>query len=278
MEYSIDTTKYIDRMVSLCARFGVYINLKEPKTIQDKIAWLNIYEPNRLKCKCADKIKLHEYCKEVLGKDICIPIIKVWDKADDIDFDSLPDKFVLKCNHGSGMNIIVTDKSSLNRRSAVNSLNSWMKDDFTFRNGFEAHYHDIERKVFAEEYEGDGKVSPDDYKFLCFNGEPKFVQVFGDRYGKDRHLNYYDTDFNKLSMYRVDFTHRPDIDDKKPEHLDTMLEYARKLSAPFKFVRVDLYEINGEVCLGELTFTPGAMLFKYKKPEDEIKVGNMVKL
>ena len=114
-KYSIDTESYIDKMVSFIKRnSGLDINLKNPVTIQDKLCWLNIYEPSKLKTKCADKILLHEYCKDTLGFDICVPIIKVYNNTDEINFDELPNKFVMKCNHGSGMNIIVKDKSQIN--------------------------------------------------------------------------------------------------------------------------------------------------------------------
>ena len=278
MGYSIDTTKYIEKMKSFCMSQGVNIDLENPKTIQDKLAWLNIYDEDPLKTKCADKIKLHEYCKEVLGEDICVPIIKIYNKAEDINFDELPDQFVLKCNHGSGMNIIAKDKSKLNIEDAKRKLNYWMRDNFAFRNGFEAHYNDIERKIFTEKYmEVDGK-SPYDYKVLCFNGEPKYIQVFGDRFNSTRHMNYYDMDFNYVDLARRDFTNRPDVKHKKPDNFELMIEYSKNLSKPFKFVRVDFYEVNGNLILGEMTFTPGAMGFRYRKDEDNIEVGKLLKL
>ena len=116
MAYTIDTLKYADKSLSACKKHGLNIDLQNPKTIQDKLVWLNIYDANPLKTLCADKIKIHDYCKDTLGKDICVPIIKTYDKPKDINFDELPDSFVLKCNHGSGMNIIVKDKKSLNKK------------------------------------------------------------------------------------------------------------------------------------------------------------------
>ena len=123
MEYSIDTEKYIDKMISFVKRVsGLDINLKNPVTIQDKLCWLNIYEPMKLKTKCADKLLLHEYCKEMLGVDLCVPVIKVYNNTSEINWDELPDKFVIKCNHGSGMNIIVKDKSKLDRNGSISLL------------------------------------------------------------------------------------------------------------------------------------------------------------
>jgi hypothetical protein len=278
MKYTIDTTKYIDKLLGFCKKHGLDINLDKPITIQDKLCWLDIYDTDPLKVKCADKIKIHEYCVEKLGKDICIPIIGIYNTTDDIDWKSLPNSFVAKCNHGSGMNIIVSDKTKLDVKDAINKLNTWMRRDFAFQNGFEAHYHDIEKKIFIEQYMNDGHKDLIDYKILCFNGKPKFIQVIGGRNESTRHLNYYDENFNFVDICRLDFKNNPNIKDNKPKNLNEMFELAEKLSQPFKFVRVDFYEIEGKVYLGELTFTPGAMIFKYKNKEDNIKMGNYLKL
>ena len=276
--YSIDTTKYIGKMLDFLRLNGIIIDLNNPKTIQDKLSWLNIYDINPLKTKCADKIKLHEYCKDILGEDICIPIIKIYDRVDDIIWDELPEKFVIKCNHGSGMNIICRNKNNFDKLNAIDKLSKWMKDDFAFRNGFEAHYHDIQHKIFVEEYKNDGNKDLIDYKFLCFNGTPIYCQVIGGRNEKSRHLNYYDMDFDFVDISRDDFQNNPKIIDKKPINFEKMKEFSKILSEPFKFVRVDFYEIDGRVFLGELTFTPGAMAFKYKNDDDNIKVGSLLKL
>ena len=270
LSYSIDTTKYIDRMLTVCKSQGLNINLDNPQTIQDKLCWLNIYDTNPLKVKCADKIKLHEYCKDVLGEDICVPIIKVYNNVSEINWDELPNQFVMKCNHGSGMNIICTDKSKLNKVDAINKLNRWMKDDFAFRNGFEAHYHDIEHKIFVETILGNGDIM--DYKFWCFNGEPKLWTINnGNGHGD---IMYYYMDGSKCNLYGV----KDNESYQKPRRFQEMVNYANLLSNRFKFVRVDFYEIDGRVFLGELTFTPGAMAFKYKNDDDNIKVGSLLKL
>jgi hypothetical protein len=278
MEYSIDTEKYIDKMVSFVKRVsGLDINLKNPVTIQDKLCWLNIYEPMKLKTKCADKLLLHEYCKEKLGVDLCIPVIKVYNNTSEINWDELPDKFVIKCNHGSGMNIIVKDKSKLDRNGSIYLLNKWMNTDFSMVNGFEAHYHDIERKIFVEEYMNDGHETLYDYKFWCFNGDPKFYTI-NDGNGHGAWMKFYDIDNNELQYKRTDFLSEPTCVLSSPYHFKDMVKYAKILSEHFKFVRVDFYEINGNVYLGELTFTPGAMAFKFKSHKDHTNIGNMLSL
>lgn len=179
---TLNNEAYIGRMLKSCKSHGAVINLKNPKTIQDKLCWLNIYDVNPLKSLCADKVRVHEYCKDVLGEDICVPLVGVYDCGDEISLDKLPKRFVAKCNHGSGMNIIVTDKGKVNIGKMRGTLDGWLAVDFTFRNGFESHYHGIERKILIEEYlecKDPGGIV--DYKFYCFNGKPKVVGVFSDR-------------------------------------------------------------------------------------------------
>ena len=270
--------KHKDKAINAAKRRGININLDRPITIQDKLEWLNIYDVNPLKWKCADKVKIHEYSKEILGEDICVPLLGVYNNTKEIDWNKLPNQFVIKCNHGSGMNCIVRDKSKANKNDIFSKLNRWMKDDFTFRNGFESHYHWIDRKILIEEYKNDGHNDLIDYKFLCFNGKPIYCQVIGGRNDSTRHLNYYNMDFRLVNMCRTDFRNNPKILDAKPKQFEQMREYAFKLSNSFKFVRVDFYEINGKVYLGEMTFTPGVNHFKYANNNDNTKVGSFLKI
>ena len=260
------------RYVSGCR---VRCNIDEPETIQEKLMWLNIYDADPLKSDCADKLKVKEYAKRILGKDISLPTLKIWNSADEIDFDELPDKFVLKCNHGSGMNIIVKDKSQINQNNVRQQLAKWLSDDFAFKVGFESHYHWIERKIFAEELIDEGNGDLKDYKFWCFNGEPMFWTI-NDGNGHGNWMNFYDMDKNLLSYKRKDYPDEPSSKIEMPVCFDNLAKYSSKLSKAFKFVRIDFYEIDGKPFLGEMTFTPGAFIFKYKNPEDEIKVGNLL--
>jgi len=269
---------YLDSLQSFLYEKQCNYDIINPKTLPEKINWLKIFDTTSLKTLCADKIKVHQYCKKKLGKDICIPILKEYKSVDDIDFNKLPKSFVLKCNHGSGMNIIVTDKSKLDIDKVKEKLNNWLNCDFSFRNGYEMQYHKIDRKIFAETYMNDGHSDLTDYKFLCFNGEPKLCQVINDRNNSNRHLNYYDMNFKFVNISRLDFPNNPTLIDKRPKCFKQMKEYAKKLAQEFKFVRVDFYEINGKIYLGELTFTPGAGRIAYKNPNDGIYLGNMLDL
>ena len=253
--------------------------MENPVTIQDKLRWLNIYDADPLKSECADKLKVKDYARKITGVDLGVPNIAVWNKVEDIDFSLLPDKFVLKCNHGSGMNIIVKNKSQFNQVDALNKLRQWMNEDFAFRNGFESHYHWIQRKIFAEEYiEVDGQDDIPDYKFMCFNGIPTYMQVISDRNNSNKRLNYYDMNMQKCSLSQINMKANYNIDDILPIRFDLMKQYASLLSRDFKFVRVDFYEVKGRIYLGEMTFTPAAFLFRYVNAEDEIKDGKLLTL
>ena len=134
-----------------------------------------------------------------LNKDICIPIIAEYKRPEDIDFSKLPNKFVIKCNHGSGYNIIVKDKKKINIKDICNKLNTWLKEDYSLKYYCELHYKNIPHKIFIEKYmENDGKSALTDYKFSCFNGEPKFCQVMNDRFTNKLHFNYYDLSFKPI--------------------------------------------------------------------------------
>ena len=249
------------------------INLKDPITIEDKINWLKIYDCTPLKGKCADKLGVHEYVIDKLGKDICVPVIKVYDDVKEINFDELPNKFVLKANHGYNMNIICNDKTKLNKNDIINKCKKWLSTDFGYES-CQPHYSYIRPKIFAENllYDEKQQTSLYDYKFWCFNGEPKLWTI-NDGHGHGD-IMYYDMNDKPINLYGVEYNNAYE----KPKNFDLMVDYAKKLSTDFYFVRVDFYEVNDVVYLGELTFTPGRGYFRYKTPEDEVMVGNMLTL
>ena len=251
-------------------------NLENPKTLMEKIQWLKIYDSSFLKTYCADKISIHNYCEDKLGMDICIPILEVYDNPNKIEWNKLPSKFVIKCNHGSAFNIIVKDKNKLNIKNTIDKLNKWLKIDYSTR-FYELHYHNIPHKILIEEYkENLGSLDLMDYKFYCFNGEPKFCQVITDRHTNEK-ISHYDLNWNYSKIYdEYPYNSIPNI--QKPKNLELMIEYAKKLSNDFKFVRVDFYEINDTVYLGELTFTPGAGYIKYRNSNIDLTLGEMLKL
>ena len=244
-------------------------------TIQDKLNYLLIHESPENKTNIVDKILLRNYSKQILGKDICVPIIKVYNNVDEINLDELPDKFVLKCNHGSGMNIICKDKNKFNLTKAKENLMNWMKINYGLLK-FEYQYINVKRKIFAEKYLVDNII---DYKFNCYNGEPKFIRVKNHIKGKNVN-NIYDINWNltNIDFNYTDFVRDPQVKNQKPINLDLMINYARLLSSNFCFCRVDFYEINGTVYLGELTFAPGNVEMKYNSIEMSIYLGNLLNI
>lgn len=241
-------------------------------TFEDKINWIAVHDVNRLKGKCADKILLHQYSKRILKKDICNKILKIYDDPSKIDISELPEQFVLKTNHGSGFNIIVNNKTNLNIKYAKKNLHDWLQYDYGANTG-QFHYSFIKKKAFAEEYIGS---SLNNYKFMCYNSVPIFVYL-SKKFNHRKYRTFYDMNWKKLDFdclsEKDPFNIYP-----KPKTFELMKKYAHKLSRPFKFVRIDLYEYKGEVRLGELTFTPMNGHFLCKKPEHNIELGKYLKL
>ena len=243
---------------------------------QEKVNYLMIHESPEYKSILSDKIRIHEYSKKILGKDICVPILKVYDNVDEINLDELPDKFVLKCNHGSDMNIFCKDKSKFNLDEAKRSLNSWVNNNYAFVNG-EIQYLFIKRKILSAPYLGDNIF---DYKFFCFHGEPKYV-VANKVLDKDMHTKLYN--FYDLNWTLTDFElgvpgylRKPELQIEKPKNFDLMIDYAKKLSNEFVFVRVDLYEINNTVFLSELTFSPSNLNMHFKNQQQCKFLGSLI--
>jgi len=239
-------------------------------TFEDKINWLIIHDTNKLKGKCADKISLHKYSKMKLGKDICNKILKIYKSVKDINIKELPKQFVFKTNHGSKYNIIVENKEKLNLKKAKNLLKIWMNKDFGEKHA-EFHYSFIKPKLFVEEYIGKNLKN---YKFLCYNGKPKYIYL-SIKEGTQKYRNFYDMNWNFINIYCLSRPH-PKNYYPKPKFFEIMKKYAKILSQDFKFVRVDLYELENEVRLGELTFTPMDSFFYCEKKEQEIELGKEI--
>ena len=241
---------------------GKDLNLKNPKDFNEKIQWLIVNKYGRKEAKYADKIAVRDYIKEIGCENLLTKLYGTYNNFDEIDFDKLPEKFVLKTNHDCGSVVICKDKSLFNKEEAKAKLNKSLKRNFTQVN-LEYHYKYIKPMIMCEEYidDGSGKI-PTDYKFFCFNGNPECVRVGTDRDNLLR-LDYYDLEWNYL-----DYSNEEDKSEKKlekPKNLNEMVEIAKKLSKPFQFVRADLYDCNGKIYFGELTLTPSAGLNKHTK-------------
>ena len=268
--------EYLPDRLYLSLRFkrltGYSMNWKKPVSFNQKLQWMKLYDRNPLYSTCADKVQVRDFVASVIGTSYLIPVIGVYDKAEDIDYDKLPSQFVLKCNHGAKYNIICKDKALFDKEKTTRLLNKWLKEKY-YRKLREYHYKKIPPKIICEqymEYLATGQLEY--YKVFTIAGEPYMIQVDLDRFGEHRR-NIYDTNWTLLDV-EISFPKGPAV--PRPVVLEEMLSCARKLAAPFAEVRVDFYIINGKLYFGEMTFFSGAGFSKYRPLSFEFEMGNKV--
>lgn len=249
---------------------GYKLNLKNPKTLNEKLQWLKLYywanDPNAI--QCADKYAVRSYIESVGKKDIINEIHFVWDEPNEIDWEALPNKFVLKCNHGCAYNIICKDKSKLDENETKRILQKWIHEDFSKFNA-EPHYAKIKRKIICEKFL-EGEVI--NYNIYVFNGKAVFFSVaggLGD--GVDEYLTYYNPDGTVADFKNRDY---PAKVSELSALLPDMIEIAEYLAKDFPMVRVDLFDINGKIILSEMTFTPGGALIPFSSVEADRMLGD----
>lgn len=257
-------------------RAGYPVDLERPEKFSEKQQWYKLHSRLALMQKCADKLAVREYVKNN-GYDNCLnTLLGVYKKACEIDYSSLPDRFVLKASHGSAMNYIVKDKNTFPRKQAGMMMDSWMHQNIAW-GGREWVYLNMPRHIIAEAYLEDETGGLQDYKFFCFNGEPRFLQVTGGRFSEHKFQNFYDLEWNLLPFGK-DLPSNPDIHVLKPNQFEFMIKMSRDLCKPFQFVRVDLYQANGKVYFGEMTFFPAGGAPDFKPSEYDKIVGDMWEL
>ncbi|ACS99092.1 ATP-grasp fold amidoligase family protein [Paenibacillus sp. JDR-2] len=233
---------------------GYKLNLNYPKTLSEKIHWIKINGKLTRFSDLVDKYEVRRYVGNIIGEEYLIPLIGVYENSRKIDFNKLPKEFIIKATHSSGWNLIVSDKSKLNWSITCRKIDKWINASF-YRITGEENYKNIRGRVVIEELIHDDSGDLKDYKFFCYHGEPKYVQLDGGRYNTHKR-DMYDTDWNKINV-RYGYNNF-DTPIEKPKMLDLMVELSRKLSKGFAFVRVDLYCVNeSEILFGEMTFTPG---------------------
>lgn len=269
---NMDDKKFIEKMFK--ATMDYPLNLENPKSFNEKLQWLKLYDRNPLYTKLVDKYKVREYISEKIGEDYLIPLLGVWDDPEEIDFDSLPNKFVLKCNHNSGLGMcICTDKSKIDIKKVKNELKSGLAQNY-YLNGREWPYKNVSRKIICEKYMTDetGK-NLRDYKFYCFDGKPKIVGIYQDRNSdKETTGDFFDMNFEwvDLKFGMPNALNKP----QKPQKFQEMIKIAEILSEGMPEVRVDLYISNNKIYFGELTFFDGGGFDKIEPLEWDYKLGS----
>lgn len=255
---------------------GCDCHLENPQTLGEKIQWLKLYDCAPEKGRLADKYLVRDWVSEKAGERYLVPLLGVWDSVQDIDFDVLPDRFVLKATHGSGWNIVVSDKGELDVDATRAKLARWLNTREAMTGGFELHYEYCEPRVIAEQYMEDDSGGLRDYKFITFDGEVQFILAIEGRFA-DKVSCAYLADWTRAPFtygYRVG--RNGEI--KKPEKLDEMLELACVLGKGFPFARVDFYEVEGRVYFSEITFTAANGLSSFAPASYDREFGQKLKL
>ena len=256
--------------------FGKRMDLKNPKQFNEKLMWLKLYEEDSLKALCADKVRVRDYVKKMGLSNILNDIYAVYDRVEDVEFDRLPESFVIKCNHGSGCYIVCKDKSLLDVNDAKMKLKKWMNTDYSLISA-EPHYSRIAPKILVERFLGTKEGSwPIDYKIHCFNGKPQIIEVISERETGNKKSIMFDTSWNILPYTKDSLNVQKKIE--RPEKLDEMIETARILSKEFTYVRVDLYFYESKIYFGELTFTPAGCVDTDLLEEGEKSLGALLNL
>lgn len=260
------------------ARVGYHLNLNNPQSYNEKLQWL------KLNCKhleykdLVDKASAKQYVSQVIGDQYIIPTLAVWDTVDDIEWDSLPNRFVIKCTGDSGGVVICKDKSRLDINKAKKKLKKGWGHNY-YKYNREYPYRFVKNRIIAEEYmEDESGYELKDYKIFCFDGEPKCLFVATDRQktGEDTKFDFFDLDWNHIPVENGHPNNPNKIE--KPLNFDKMIEIARKLSQGMIHVRVDLYNCNGKIYFGELTFFHWSGMTAFKPIEWDYRFGDFIKL
>ena len=256
--------------------FGYPLDLENPKTYSEKLQWLKLYDRQEKYTKMVDKYEAKKYVSNIIGEEYIIPTIGIYENFDEINFDELPNKFVMKCTHDSGGIVICRDKKNFDINIAKKKINKCLKTNYYYP-GREWPYKNVKPRIIIEKYmEEKNFTQLNDYKFMCFDGKVKCCFVCSERDNKNEGLavTFFDENWEKMPFIRHYRNSSKKID--KPKKFDLMVKLAEKLSKTIPFVRVDFYEIDGKVYFGDLTFYPGSGFEEFKPDEWDEKIGDWI--
>ncbi|HJV48054.1 MAG TPA: ATP-grasp fold amidoligase family protein [Geothrix sp.] len=258
---------------------GAWLRLDRPRTFDEKLFWLMLYWRHPLKARCADKFEMRSYLEGLGYGRFLVSLLGVYERSADIDFAALPDRFVLKCTHGCGFNIICRDKRGLDLEATRRQLDAWMQVNYARVNG-EIQYAHMKPRILCETFLDDGQGGlPADFKLHCFHGRLQFTTVCTGR-GVDGHgaaYDHYDRDWQKQMAISRSGIH-PERWSPPPDCYPEMLEAAEALSKPFPYVRMDFYSVSGRALLGEMTFTPAGCIDTGYTGEAQALLGSLIQL
>ena len=256
-------------------RTGRLLSLKHPKSFNEKLQWIKLYDRNPIYTQMVDKYAVKDLVSEKIGSEYIIPTLGIWERFDDIDFDALPNQFVLKCTHDSGGLVICKDKSKLDISAARKKIEGSLRYDY-FWHGREWPYKNVPHRILAEKYMEDQETQElRDYKIYTFEGKAMICMINQNR-GIDTRADYFDREFHRLDLtwgYK-----RADVSPKKPRNFERMFELAEVLCQGTHELRVDFYEVDGHIYFGELTFFDGSGFDRIEPNEWNIKLGSWVNL
>lgn len=257
---------------------GKKLNLKNPQEFNEKIEWYKVYYRPKILTQLADKYEVRFYVEKKIGAKYLNELYAVYDSANTIDFDILPNQFVVKANHTNSQNLIVKDKNTLDKKKAIQLFNKWLSKNQYYKKGQEWAYKNIKPKLVIEKYlKEKDKTTLVDYKFYCFNGKAKFIDVHMDR-EEDHKQGCFDLNFNLLPFGKSKNYKTIPSDIEKPSNLSEMVKLAEKLADKLPFVRVDFYSINGKSIFGEMTFYPADARKDFYPDEYNKIIGDYFKL
>lgn len=247
------------------------LNLDNPTSFNEKLQWLMVYYRDPIMSRCVDKVSVRTYVADQVGPEYLVPVYGIYDKAEDVNFDELPNQYVLKPSHSSGKFVICTDNSGLDKQGTRELLRKWLRENYYYWSG-EWVYKDIVPKIICEKLLAHNIA---DYKFFCFAGVPRYLFICEDRQ-MGTNITPYDMDFNPLPFTIGGHSHGEGH--SMPENFDVMVNLVKKLSQPFPFVRVDLYNVEGRIYFSELTFFPANGRAPYVPMEWDYRIGKMLDL